>query len=152
MTTSPAHLLDVQLAGPGFGRVVTLLHMDVAPLNLAPNAPHTTTAGIFKTYPPAQYRSKPPQCYVQRLVPLKGYTVPPDGEARILILLQAAALGHFIVNQHIVTYEENGFPSQQILPVGVKGSVSNTAKVLPPDRSEVPCIGKGGVRLLPSPS
>ena len=149
VSDSPIELVRVHVEGPtGVGSVVTVLDVQIAPLPASSDGYDFAPGGIFKTFPPAVLFGGEPRCNVQRLVPVKGFELAPAEEARVMVLLEAAAPGPFFIRDHVVEYRQGDREYEQSLALGLRGEVEEGAKPMKLGRGQRPCVDE--VDVLPS--
>jgi hypothetical protein len=129
-------LESVSVSGRGIGSTVAVLGMKVAPLF---RGTHSTPGGVYETYPPAIFVEH--KCHVQKLLPVRGFQMAPNAEARLHVLMRSDTVGRFRVDHHIITYRIGWQLQKQVFPVGLIGSVAATAAPAPVDRGERRCSG-----------
>lgn len=148
VSDTPLHLLGVSLDGDGLGSVVHVSRFEIGPIDPSPTARDTTSGGVFKTYPPAILAPGESECRIQSLVPVEGFLLRPDGEARILVLMEATEPGAFQITAHVVEYRQGDQTLVQELPIGMSGEVALDGKPMKPASAERAC--EGHTRFLPA--
>jgi len=143
-------LSSVGIRGPGIGRVVRLVQVDIAPLR---NGRHHL---LPNSVPSSQYPTDPPvfwehgHCRKQALVPVKGFRMTPGSNAWLWVVLRAVKPGRWKIPFHTIYYTMNGGKNQQSIPISAYGSVSKDAAYLPPYYAMAKCVGpQTGARFLP---
>lgn len=122
VTPTTVRLESVRLEGSGLGGVVRVLKTEIGPLDDFEGYDFVSS-GVYQTYPPAEHRHPGDRCNVQTLVPVDGYELAPGGGAQVAVLLEAVGTGRFRINQHVISYEQDGAEYVQSLPVGLRGRV-----------------------------
>lgn len=115
----------------GLGAVVEVTSIEVGPLpglhgdSSGEKADDATPGGLFKTYPPTvAFAQEKMVCETQEIVPVEGFLLEPEEEARVLMRFRALADGVFDLSGVQVFYELDGRVFNQTLSIGMKGIVS----------------------------
>src|SRR5258705_61868 len=144
---SPLVISSITLTGRGFGTVIKLVEVKIAPPETGRNG---TPGGAFEVYPPTVYWTVGGTCNQQVLVTVRGYRLAPGKEARVWFLVQAGRSGTFHVRGDVVRYRQHGVNYQQFIPTGYQGSVAAHAPFVPIDPLEKRCLKSvKNARLLP---
>jgi len=142
----PLALTSVTLTGRGFGTVIRLADVKIAPPETGRNG---TPGGAFEVYPPTVYWTLGGTCNQQVLVTVRGYRLAPGKEARVWFRIEARKPGTFHVTGDVVRYRQRGTTYRQFIPTGYAGSVATHAPFVPVDPLQVRCIKSKHARLLP---
>jgi hypothetical protein len=133
---------SVSLRGPGIGRVVSLPHVQIAPLVASV---HATPGGLYQTQPPVIMTAS---CHKQTLAPVRGYRMRPGAQARLWIVVRALRPGRWNIPRQVVTYTINGSTYQHVFPLRYWGTVSTHARLHPLDADEAQCVKPTGAVYL----
>jgi hypothetical protein len=142
----PLAISSITLTGRGFGSVIKLVEVKIAPPETGRNG---TPGGAFKEYPPTVYWTVGGTCNQQVLVTVRGYRLAPGKEARVYFLVQTGKPGTYHVNGDVVRYRQRGVSYRQFIPTGYQGSVATHAPFESVDPLEARCIKSEHARLLP---
>lgn len=146
ISSAPLVLRSVSLRGRHVDSVLKVIRIAAAPFDgKHPERFNFAPGGIFKLSPPALLAPGRTRCNVQKLVPLSGFVLPPGGEARVMVELEAKAAGDFRITDHVVTYEQRGQTYEQLLPIGLSGSVTPDSNPMKPTKAERPCESRATV-------
>ena len=136
-------LRRVWLGGEGLGDVVEVFDVRAAPLPPLTGPRGFTPGGIYVTDPPTIRLYRDGSCNRQKLLPIQGFAVPPNGELRIAVFLRAVVEGHYDLSTHVVEYELGGRVFRQDLPIGMRGRVSAAGRPVPLGSSQRDCLHAG---------
>ncbi len=145
-TQSPVVVNSVTLTGQGLGSVIKLVEVKIAPFETGRRG---TPGGAFEVYPPTAYWVGTGTCNQQVLVAVRGFRIPPKGQARVWFRIQGTGPGVFHVKGDVVHYRTNGVSYRQLIPTGYKGSVSKHAPFAPISPEQRRCIKRMHARPLP---
>ena len=139
----PVRLRSVRLAAEGFGEVVEIVAIEIAPRT---SKGGTVPGGMYSTYPPAWFEGG--RCAIVEPQPVQGHVVPPGGYPRIMLRLRAVKPGPFRISAFVVSYEQGSFVFEESLPIRMKGGVSATGdQRFIPEPEERRCL-REGARIL----
>jgi len=141
-SSRPVTLLGVSVSGPGVGAVGRIVRMQIAPIPNTDAGTNWIPDGEWVTYPPADLIQH--TCRVQRLLPLRGYTLAPEARARLAMTLEALRPGLFAFRSVLVRYSTRGEQFVQRIPLGTRFTVADAAPPRPVSRFERPCVSKTG--------
>ena len=141
-------LESVTPSGDGIGSILKATSVEAAPLPHSDNSLRFAPGGVYQVDPPALLFIGSRRCNVQVLTSVDRFTLAPGKEARIRVILEAAAEGKYDLSTNSVVYDQVGERFVQYFPVGIMGSVDAGASIGKTPRSQAVCVGSHGVQLL----
>ena len=141
---------SVTISGPGIGRVVKPVLIEMAPLRAGYHHYFIKSAvpgTIYQTNPPVFIGSG--GCHKQALYPVHGFRLTPGSDARIFVVLRAITPGKYVIPAHIIFYTQHGRLYQQSIALKISGTVTTAAKYIRPASQQVQCVKTTGARYLP---
>ena len=144
----PVTLDDVATTGEGIGSVVKATSIEAAPIPRSDDARTFAPGGLYVVDPPAFLFSGADRCNVQLLRSVHRFTLAPGRQARVRIILRAAAEGEYELSADSVTYFQGGRRYVQRFEVGIRGTVEAGARTQPVPQRQAACVGSHGVQLL----
>jgi hypothetical protein len=141
-TSRPLTLRSATVLGPGVGKVVQVVSIEVTPYPNVSGFRNVTRPPVFYDYG---------KCLVGRLSPVEGYVLQPNARPiSLFVIMRSNTPGAFKIAGHKVLYQQAGVMYQQVQHTGVSGHVAIGAEPLKPYPEETPCLDQSGVELLPT--
>lgn len=137
-------LISANIQGPGVGEVITVTRMAVAPLPPLVGPGKFTPGGIYTTDPPGLLAPGDRRCSMQTIVPVRGFVLPPDGEARLAVFIRATGLGDYDIETHVVEYAVGRSRYRQTLRYESHCSVSSQGRPVSLEPAQRACVEEAG--------
>jgi len=139
---------SIGIDGPGIGSVVRPVQISMAPLRFGWSDYEANSVGgaLYSVNPPAFLEGG--ACRVQALFPVQRFRMAPGSEARVWIILRALQPGRWIIPTHYVNYTLNGKRHSEGINIRAWGSVSMSAKYIPPYYAMAKCVGRTSAKFL----
>lgn len=147
-SNGPLTITKITITGQGLGTVARVTEVKIAPVSYGPGGLYVTNPPVINF--PHAGRLGPAGCHVQKLVPPRGYVMPPShpgGRGGIFIwaVVQMIRPGRYNSLGSTVYYTQNGNRYRDFVTIGFDGSVASHA-AWPLPYLELGCLGRS--RLL----